>query len=440
MKTLDAILSSAARHPDRPACRFPDGEISYGELLRRAEEEAEGLRSGAGPVPFGGERSIPAVVTILACLLSRRPYVPLTPRLPDARRDAIFRILAESVLPADTAYILFTSGSTGEPKGVPISRDNLDAFTAILPRWFADLDGDGPLTVFGAAPFSFDLSAADLFFVLCGGHTLVSPDRADPADAIRLLKSADAAIMTPTHLRLCLMDPDFSPAGCPRLGCVYLCGETLDPAAAAKFLDRFPSPAMILLNAYGPTEATSAVSAVRITREMTRSGDPLPVGEIGNTTADIRIEDGEIVLTGPSVFGGYLGQIPAENGVPHTHRTGDLGSIDGGLLTCRGRADGQFKYKGYRIETGDVEAHLRALPGVRDGVLIPRRTPDGRGILSLTVYVVPEDGWDPDPAAIRASLAARLPDYMVPKSVRFLDRLPVTPNGKTDRKAMERYV
>lgn len=439
MTTLDCILAAAAARPDRCACRFPDGEISYGDLLRRAESEAEKLGSGEGPVVLNGERSIGAAASILACLLAGRPFVPLSPSLPDARRDAVLRLLSESVLPSDTAYVIFTSGSTGDPKGVPVSRDNLDAFAQILPRWFGD-PGGGGLTVFGAAPFSFDLSAADFCFSLCGGHTLLSPDRRDPADAIRCLRTADAAVMTPTYLRLCLPDPDFSPTGCPRLRCVYLCGETLYPAAAAKVLDRFP--ALTLINAYGPTEAASAVSAVRITREMTASGAPLPVGEIGNTTADIRIEDGEIVLAGRSVFGGYLGGIRGgafrENG-RNAFRTGDLGAVEGGLLYCRGRADGQFKYKGYRIETGDVEAHLRALPGVRDGVLLPRRNADGM-VTSLTAFVVPEDGWDPDPAAIRASLAARLPDYMVPKSVRFLDRFPVTANGKTDRKAMERYV
>lgn len=433
MTTLDSILAAAEAHPDRTAFRFPDGSLTCGGLVSRACALADRFSAEDGPVVMNGERTVGAAVTILACLMASRPYVPLAPDLPSGRRAAILARLEASPLPRDTAYVIFTSGSTGEPKGVPISRRNLDAFTAILPRWFGEEDG---LTVFGAAPFSFDLSAADFYYALCGGHTLVSPDRQDPAGALSLLGTADAAVMTPTYLRLLLPDPAFSPAACPRLRILYLCGETLLPTVAAKVLDRFPG--LALLNAYGPTEATSAVSAVRITGEMTASGDPLPVGEIGNTTARIRIADGEIALVGPSVFGGYLGDIRGgcfrENG-ENGFMTGDLGSVEDGRIYCRGRRDGQIKYKGYRIETGDVEAHLAALPGIRECAVVPKRKADGT-VLSLVAFVVPEDGSAPAPAAIRAELSDVLPDYMIPKSVRLLDRLPVTPNGKTDRKAL----
>ena len=163
------------------------------------------------------------------------------------------------------------------------------------------------------------------------------------------------------------------------------------------------------------------------------------MGELSGAAAEISVRDGEIVLRGPSVFGGYLGGAEGghflEDG-ENCFRTGDLGRIDAdaGLLFCSGRKDGQIKYKGYRIELGDVESNLAALPGVNACAVVPRIGAGGE-VLALRAFAEADPGVTE--ADLKKALAARLPAYMIPKTVRLVDKLPVTENGKTDRKALE---
>ena len=487
MKTLDRILSAAGAHPDRGAVRLyrSDGgveSLTCGELLTRAEALADRLREqGTGPVLTDARQTPDSVVSILSCLMAERPYVPLPPNAPPARLQtmarlsgATFMTAPDSVpdmgiprMPADRtaplppeplrlsikerygedgcAYILFTSGSTGRPKGVPVSRRSLDSFTGWIssPELFPPKEG---MTVLNQALFSFDLSAADLYFSLCGGHTLAVID--GPDALLAALSEADAAVMTPALLRLLLLDRTFDAARYPRLSCVYLCGETLSPGTARRALTAFPK--LRLINAYGPTEACSAVCAVRITPEMAETLPALPVGDLSRAAADIRIEEGEIVLRGDSVFGGYLPDPEAgdltrsvfREGSVNGYRTGDLGELRDGLLWFGGRRDSQIKYKGYRIETGDIEGNLRALPGVLDCAVIPKHSAAGE-ILALCAFVIrdPDSNAlpkEPDAAEriLKEALSARIPAYMIPKTIRFPDRLPVTENGKTDRGAL----
>ncbi len=487
MKTLDRILSAARADPDRTAFRLHhlNGEtesLTYGELLTRAEALADRLREqGTGPVLTDARQTPDSVVSILACLMAERPYVPLPPNAPPARLQTMARLSGATLMtapdsvpdmgiprmPADRtaplppeplrlsikerygedgcAYILFTSGSTGRPKGVPVSRRSLDSFTGWIssPELFPPKRG---MTVLNQALFSFDLSAADLYFSLCGGHTLAAAD--GPDALLPALSEADAAVMTPSLLRLLLLDRTFDAERYPRLSCVYLCGETLSPGTARRALTAFPR--LRLINAYGPTEACSAVCAVRITPDMADTLPALPVGDLSRAAADIRIEDGEIVLRGDSVFGGYLPDPEAgdltrsvfREGSVNGYRTGDLGELRDGLLWFGGRRDSQIKYKGYRVETGDIEGNLRALPGVLDCAVVPKRNAVGE-ILALCAFVIRDPDSDalpkePDAAEriLKEALAARIPAYMIPKTIRFPDRLPVTENGKTDRGAL----
>ena len=487
MRSLDRILSAAEAHPDRTAFRLhrSDGgtdALSYGGLLTRAETLAARLREqGTGPVLTDARQTPDSVISILACLLSERPYVPLPPNAPPARLRTMARLSGATLMTAPDsvpdvgvpravpdeaasippeacrqsaeerygadgcAYILFTSGSTGRPKGVPVSRRSLDSFSGWIasPELFPGKDG---MTVLNQALFSFDLSAADLYFSLCGGHTLAAFE--GPEALLPALSKADAAVMTPALLRLLLLDRTFDAARYPRLSCVYPCGETLSPGTARRALTAFPK--LRLINAYGPTEACSAVCAVRITPDMAETLPSLPVGDLSHAAADIRIENGEIVLRGDSVFGGYLPDPEAgdltrsafREGSVNGYRTGDLGEIRDGLLRFGGRRDSQIKYKGYRIETGDVEENLASVPGVLDCAVVPKRNDAGE-ILALCAFVIRDPASDtlPDePGAaeriLKEALAARIPAYMIPKTIRFPDRLPVTENGKTDRGAL----
>ncbi len=466
-KILERFEAAAAASPEKTAYTGCGRSVSYGFLIREATFYGEMLRrQGTGPVLLYGTKEPEMVVAMLACLYAGRPYVPIHPASPAARVERIRALTGSGILirtvpaeacPAegislaslkgfaddpplpqrgDTAYIIFTSGSTGEPKGVPISVSNLETFT----QWICSLE---PLRSYRAvhvmnqASFSFDLSVADLYYSLCGGHTLIGLDREITADyegVFGLLRQAEVAVATPTFIRLCLLDPSFRADRFPRLGCVYLCGEALDPATVRRLFAAFPS--LCVLNAYGPTEATSAVSAIRITPEMAAGDGILPVGRVGSFATQVEIRDGEIVLRGDSVFGGYLSGGPGgfftEDGVP-CYRTGDLGFIRDGLLYCAGRKDDQIKWKGYRIELGEIEAALNREPCVQAAAVVAKRNADGT-VKTVRAYVVPRGSFDAK--ALRQALLRDLPAYMLPRSIEAIDALPVNRNGKIDRKAL----
>jgi len=454
MKTK--IADACRKNRDRIAYTAGDISLTYGELWDRASRLADLLvRQGTEPVVLYGEKEPYMLTGMFACLLAGRAYVPVNRSLPSARAEKILYasgaslVLGEGALEGcctpeeleryhaapvreqtgDTAYILFTSGTTGEPKGVPISHTNLRHFTEWISR-LEPLASYRKCHVLNEASFCFDLSTADIYYALTNGHTLTALTDKEPGAITALFREREihVAMMTPTFGKLCLLDPDFAAERIPSLQCLYFCGETLEPKMAGRLWERFPD--LEILNAYGPTEATSAVSAILIQREML-DWKRLPVGVMGETAAEIAIEDGEIVLRGDSVFGGYLhgGGIFRENGV-NGYRTGDLGYLEDGYLFCAGRRDLQIKYKGYRIELSDIERNIAALPGVTDCAAAAIRSPEGN-VRYIAAWVVGE------PQDIRGKLQETLPEWMIPKTVRFVERLPVNEHGKIDRKVLE---
>lgn len=443
--------------------------LTYAGLFDRAESAAGLLkRQGTSPVILYGHKESAMFVSMLACIFAGRAYVPVDRFTPEVRLRKIIASSGASLLlsadgtvfsdiecctPAelerysayppqepdsDIVYILFTSGTTGEPKGVPISKTNLNSFLRWLTA-FPPLSEYRKITVMNQASLSFDLSVADIFYTFCGGHTLAVLDRQTQEDYGAMFSffaenRVNLFVVTPTFLKLCLLNPDFRAENFPALKCVYFCGEMLERGTVRKLYGRFPE--ITAINAYGPTEAASAVSAVVIDEKFL--GETLlPVGKCGHFASEIAVENGEIVLRGDSVFGGYPDGVSGghftENGV-NGYRTGDLGFFEDGYLYCRGRRDSQIKYKGYRIEPDDIERNLAEIAGVRECAVIAKR--DGGTVKSICAFVVPETGWNPDAVHLKNELKKRIPEYMIPKTVRFLDRLPVNANGKTDRKAL----
>ena len=462
-------IACKKEYRDRTALIAGDERLTYAELYDRAEAAAELLkRQGTAPVILYGHKESAMFVSLLACIFAGRTYVPADRFLPEMRIRKIIAASGASLLlsadgtcfpgiecctPAeleryssrppenpdsDIVYILFTSGTTGEPKGVPVSKTNLNSFLRWLTA-FPPLSEYRRITVMNQASLSFDLSVADIFYAFCGGHTLAALDRQTQEDyggifSFLAENRVNLCVVTPTFMKLCLLNPDFRAENFPSLQCVYFCGERLEQKTAEKLHKRFPDA--VIINAYGPTEAASAVSAVVIGEELLGEA-LLPVGKSGNTAAEISIVDDEIVLRGDSVFGGYLGGEAGghstENGV-NRYRTGDLGFFRDGYLYCRGRIDDQIKYKGYRIEPAGIERNLTEISGVRECAVLAKR--DGDTVKAIHAFVVPEPGTVPDAARLKRELQLRLPDYMIPKTIRFLDRLPVNANGKTDRKAL----
>lgn len=355
-----------------------------------------------------------------------------------------------------TFYIIFTSGSTGTPKGVQISADCLNHYL----DWSVTLAGCVPedASVFlNQAPFSFDLSVMDLYTCLALGGTLYCLDKATQSDYGKLLNALEAShasvwVSTPSFADMCLSEKKWNASLLPELNTFLFCGEALGNRTVTKLMERFPSAR--IYNTYGPTESTVAVTEVLVTKDINQSENPLPVGrakpgtylqiwdENGNILPDG--EKGEIIILGNTVSTGYY-QAPAltakafftlEDGTRGYH-TGDKGYLSNGMLYYCGRIDLQIKLHGYRIELEDIESNLRKLPALEHAVVLPNVR--GEKVSSLTAYVVehqmPENEKD-EAAVLKAQLAAFLPEYMIPKKFVFLEQMPMTNNGKADRKRL----
>jgi len=455
-----------------------DQTLSHGELRWRSDALAAHLTKRFGddhaPIAVLGHREPEMLIAFLGAVKSRRPYVPLDTALPQQRTDKILAIsrpallltpediakLSSSAAPApatriqrdDPFYILFTSGSTGEPKGVIITLGCLEHFVA----WMLEEQKFIPLgeTFLNTAPFSFDLSVMDLFCSLATGGTLFSISRdlvANPKMLYRALANSGATtwVSTPSFAQMCLVEEKFAEAMLPRIRRFLFCGETLAAQTAARLLDRFPQAQV--WNTYGPTETTVATTSVRIDHSILEKSSALPVGRampgtdvfVVNGTGETlpANERGEIVIAGPNVSPGYLGRPDLTEAVFFEHcgrrayRTGDQGRFRDGLLFFEGRMDSQVKLSGYRIELGDVEANLLALACVRDAVVIP--VIKNSAPQSLAAFVVLSGRTEAShfelTQALRRQLGERLPVYMLPRKFVFRDAFPLTANGKVDR-------
>jgi D-alanine--poly(phosphoribitol) ligase subunit 1 len=381
-----------------------------------------------------------------------RPALLLTPEDVTKLSSSAAVAPATSVRRDDPFYILFTSGSTGEPKGVIVTLGCLEHFVA----WMLEEQKFVPLgeTFLNTAPFSFDLSVMDLYCSLTMGGTLFSISRdlvENPKMLYRALGNSGPTtwVSTPSFAQMCLVEEKFAEGMLPRIRRFLFCGETLAAQTAARLLERF-SRAQVW-NMYGPTEATVATTSVLIDRSILEKYSALPVGRAMPGT-DVFVvnragetlpanERGEIVIAGPNVSPGYLGRPDLTAAVFFEHcgrgayRTGDQGRFRDALLFFEGRMDSQLKLSGYRIELGDVEANLLALASVRDAVVTP--VIKNGAAQSLAAFVVLSSQTETShfelTQSLRRQLAKRLPVYMLPRKFVFLDAFPLTANGKADR-------
>lgn len=360
----------------------------------------------------------------------------------------------------DAQYILFTSGSTGAPKGVMQAARTVD----IVCEYFKCYLPEGEhLTFFNRVHFSFDVSVFDFAIALPYGHilfALTGDAEESMAKSFAALHEANPQlwISTPSYLNMCLADPGFSEELLPDTQMFVVCGETLHNSTAAKLYERFPNAK--LLNTYGPTE-TQAITDVAITQEMISSPDPLPVGMVSPFNEVIicpqdSLEElpagvhGEVVILGNTVALGYYGRpdltakvfgtMKRPNGEEKLfYRTGDEGFLDEtGMLHFIGRFDTQVKINGYRIELGEVEETLNKLSQISASCVVPVSR---NGIyVALAAHIVSSiQPVNPRELTreLKAILRKTLPDYMVPRNIMYYDDLPANSNGKIDRKALE---
>jgi len=471
--------------------------LTYAELNARANRLARHLRAhGVGPdrlVAIYLERGAAMVVGLLAILKAGGAYVPLDPMYPterlahmledavpcvvltqeklraqlpptnaaviavDSHSDAIASQDAADLgaedpdlTPQHLAYVIYTSGSTGRPKGVMIEHAAVVNFLGSMRKQPGLEAADRLLAVTTVA---FDIAALEIYLPLVTGATVVLADARDASDAdslMSLLEMHDVTIMqaTPATWKLLLHG-----GWKGRKSLKVLCGgEALGTDLAAKLLERAAS----VWNMYGPTETTIWSCARRIaTVDRAQHTEPVggPIDETRVHILDEYLrpvppgEPGEIYIGGTGVARGYLNraELTAERFVPdpfaaepraRMYRTGDLGRMRrDGAIDFLGRADHQVKIRGYRIELGEIEAQLARHADVREAAVVARE--DEQGEKRLVAYLVPrKPSAPPTVERIRELLGGVLPEYMVPSAYVALERFPLTPNGKLDRRAL----
>ncbi len=491
-----AFAEQARLTPTAIAVRFGQDALTYQDLNRAANRLARRLRGlGVGPEVFVGllaRRSVGMVVAMLAVLKAGGAYVPLDPDYPRERLafmldashcpvlvthgvtaddlvdnehgpvlvdTAELAIVSESDAdppvgtdPENPAYVIFTSGSTGTPKGIVIPHR---AVNHLISAGYVELNSSN--CVAQASNASFDAATFEVWGALLNGAQLVgmpldvilSP--CDFADEIRRQRVDTLFLTTALFNQIaCELPEAFAP-----LEHLLFGGEAADPSAVRQVLEN--GPPRRLLHVYGPTESTT-FAAWQLVREVSRAAVTIPIGRpISNTRLyilDRRMQPvpigvtGELHIGGDGLARGYLDQprLTAERFVPdpfsgepggRLYKTGDLTRwLPDGQIEFVGRNDTQVKVRGFRIEIGEIETVLHEHEGVRDVVVASRI--DTHGEAYLTAYIAPAREQAPTRGELRAFLKEKLPEYMVPSIYIFLDKLPLTPHGKIDRRALPR--
>ncbi|MBV9773367.1 MAG: amino acid adenylation domain-containing protein, partial [Gemmatimonadetes bacterium] len=360
-----------------------------------------------------------------------------------------------TVGPGNLAYVIYTSGSTGTPKGVAVEHGAAAAHLAGFARELGIGPGD---RVLHFASFGFDVSIEQLFLPLLTGGTVVlrGPEPWNPAEWPARVRELGITVgnLPPAYwLEVIETAP---PVELPGLRCLLVGADAMPSAAVRRWREAFPGPAR-LVNGYGPTEAVVTATAFPLPADYPAGypGATVPIGGAlpgraayvldGDGTPVPDGAPGELCLGGDRLARGYLGRpdATAERFVPdpfggtpggRLYRTGDrVRRLVSGELEFLGRVDRQVKVRGFRIEPGEVEAALLRHPAVRGCAVVARE--DAPGERRLVAYVVP-GGMEAPAAELRAHLAARLPEYMVPSAFVTLEALPLTPHGKLDRRAL----
>ncbi|WP_338051255.1 amino acid adenylation domain-containing protein [Pseudonocardia acidicola] len=493
------IAAQAARTPDATAVVAADATLTYAELDRRAGELAGRLQAaGAGPdrvVAVAVPRSAGLMVALLGVLRSGAAYLPLDLDYPAERlefmladaaagivvttADAAARVPAvpgvRMLLVEDTgevvagavatagdhaAYLIYTSGSTGRPKGVVVTHRAIVNRLAWMQHEYGLGAGD---RVLQKTPASFDVSVWEFFWALCTGAAVVLArpgGHRDPGYLAGLVRDGRITTMhfVPSMLEAFLAADEVTadPSWAASLRRVFSSGEALPAPVAARWLELTGVP---LHNLYGPTEAAVDVTYFPCSGD---DGASVPIGRpVWNTRLHVLdpclrpVADGmpgELYLAGVQLARGYHARpgltadrfvADPERAGERMYRTGDVvRRRPDGALEYLGRSDQQVKVRGNRIELGEIEAALTGLPEVARAAVVARRDSAAH---TLVAYVVPAAGAargpgappaTPDPALLRAALAAALPEPMVPSAFVLLDDLPLTPSGKLDRAAL----
>lgn len=454
---LNKIKEICKKNKDKIFYKNNDDIITYKELWKEANVLASKIPYNyKEPIIVYGNKQKKVLISFVACLISGNAYISINNKIPESRIKKIIKssnskyvinctndrfeflndisILEKGKLKYsdnyfDPAYIIYTSGSAGEPKGVLITKKNLNNFINWIDNVIPKQDD---LIILNQADFSFDLSVCDLYFTLTNGFKLISLNDNDIFNIYNKFyeEKINLAVMTPTFAKLCLRDKEFNGNNLKHLKTIFFCGERLEKSVVTKLFERFPN--INIINAYGPTEATCAVSAVAIKKEHLKY-ELLPVGQMNNNAVDILIKESEIILEGYSVCDGYI-NIKSDNfykkGNISCYKTGDIGYIKDNYLFCSGRMDNQIKYKGYRIEMEEIEENLNNIDEINDCLVTVKVNDDGKVILLKALVSINQSI---DVAKIKQKLRKKLPEYMIPKNIEIVDEILRSSNFKKKR-------
>lgn len=491
---IERIDEWGIKTPDRICYQLAGETYTYGELKTQSDALAYYLQQQFAkekPIIVYGGLEFEMLVSFLGCVKAGHAYIPINVGTPEERvalilentdcagiigvqkftletdkpvvsAEKLAEIISQkqSFSPAsyvkgnDNFYIIFTSGSTGVPKGVQINHDNLVSFTDWI---LSDFEIEAGQTFLSQAPYSFDLSVMDLYPALVSGGSLygLPKETVDDFKALFALLpnlSLNVWVSTPSFIEICLLEPRFNSEELSQISHFLFCGEELTVETAKKLKERFPQAK--IFNTYGPTEATVAVKKVEVTSEILERYERLPIGKSKADTRVVILDEtgaelpagtvGEIVIVGPSVSKGYLNQPEktAESffmyeGEPAYH-TRDAGMFQDELLFYRGRMDFQVKLHGYRMELEEIDTHLIRSTYVENAVVVPKY--QGHKVQQLVAFVVPAaNEFEKEfklTQAIKKELQTMMMDYMIPQKFVYLEQLPLTANGKVDRKGL----
>ncbi len=484
----EQIAEHSYSTPDSIAIETESNAITYSQLICRADSlSAQLIAAGAThtrPIALYLDRSIDAIVAILAILRSGSHYLPLDPEYPinrtfsileDAQPIAIItkneyqsRLEGITNIPIITsnqasestqsiasaadrnAYIIYTSGSTGKPKGVAISHDNLRYSTFARSHYY----GSSPQRFLLLSSLSFDSSVAAIFWTLSSGGTLVLPKQGEEKDPEVLCN-----LISSHHVSTLLCIPslyrEILNTNSNRLSSLQLAIVAGEDCPQPLLNDHYEKlPHCSLHNEYGPTEATVWCTATKL-----EAGKSVMIGKpianyktfVLNTQLQLQPDGvpGELHISGPALAKGYINDeqtsktrfitsdLPTRRKV-RMYKTGDLVKRHpNGSLEFLGRIDGQLKIRGFRLELGEVTSTLKRIPSIRDVTLKTIEEPvAGHSSTRLIAFVIPFDKTKLDSQTLRAILAKELPSHAIPSQFVFLDHFPFLPNGKIDHKSL----
>lgn len=483
MKDIITKLNNFGKvHPERVAVRHKQDELTYKQLIDESSKLAHQLLESQQPLIIFGHMSPYMIVGMLAAIKAGCGYVPIDTSVPSERVEMIinkvepeyifttsdelnyhgkakiitvedlqtssYPTLFDSQMKGnDVVYTIFTSGSTGEPKGVQIQYDSLNEFA----EWMISLNTLGERQEWlNQAPFSFDLSVMSIYPCLTSGGTLNLVDK-DMIKKPKLLNDMlqetpiNIWVSTPSFIEMCLLLPNLNQEQYSSLTQFFFCGEMLPHKTAQTLIERYPDA--VVYNTYGPTEATVAVTSIQITKDILDQYNPLPVGVSRPGTTLSITDDGELIIKGNSVSLGYLKNETKTKEVfqydsnIRLYHTGDKAKEENGLWFIQGRIDFQIKLNGYRMELEEIEAQLQQSQFVKEAVVVPIYRNDK--VIHLIGAIVPSSKVENDleyTRSIKSELKTRLPEYMIPRKFVWMDQLPLTSNGKLDRKKIAEEV